>query len=105
MSSAQMMRLDDRSHGYKSLTATVVSLYILLTLSLIQVLGVPYILLSGVSDPLLLAGEILIIAGVSIPKQLSLVPLQLAKGIKRQVSIFSSAGDLPSDPAPTIQQI
>ncbi len=57
----------------RPLAATVVSLYILLTLSLVQVLGVTYILLSGVSDPLLLAGEFLIIAGVSIEKH-SLVP-------------------------------
>lgn len=62
------MRSDERSHGYKSLAVTVVSVYILLALSLVQVLGVAYILLSAVSDPLLLAGEILIIAGVSIAK-------------------------------------
>jgi len=73
MSSSQIMRLDDRLHGHRSLAATVVSLYILLTLSLVQVLGVTYILLSGVSDPLLFAGEFLIIAGVSIEKH-SLVP-------------------------------
>ncbi len=99
------MRLGDRPCGRKTLTATVLSLYILLTLSLIQVLGVPYVLLSGFSDPLVLAGEILIIIGVGTARYCSLLPSQLAKKRNYVVSIFDSTGDLPFDLSPEVQQI
>ena len=60
------MPSNDRIEGHMSLVATVVSLYVLITLSLVQILGVPYILLSGSLDASLLSSEVLIIVGVSI---------------------------------------
>ena len=61
------MPSNDRIEGHMSLVATVVSLYVLITLSLVQILGVPYILLSGgSSNASLLSSEVLIIVGVSI---------------------------------------
>ena len=60
------MPSNDRIEGHMSLVATVVSLYVLITLSLVQILGVPYILLSRSSDASLLSSEVLIIVGVSI---------------------------------------
>ena len=64
MSSPQVVLSSDRLEGRMSLVATVVSLYVLITLSLVQVLGVPYILLSGSSDASLVSSDILIVAGV-----------------------------------------
>ena len=60
-------------------TATIVSLCTLILLSLVQALGVPYVLLSGYSDTFLLAGEILIISGVSRSYCCSFGPSELAK--------------------------
>lgn len=102
MSSLHMMRLSDQLQGHMSLAATVISLYVLISLALIQILGVPYVLLSGFSDRLLFASGILIITGVSTLRYHILFPLKLADARIHLVNMLDNFGDLPSHHSSTV---
>ena len=76
--SVRTMISGGQSRTHLSPAVTVISLYALISLSLIQALGVPYMLLSGYSDIFLIAGEVLIAAGVSLLRHYWVGPLALA---------------------------